>query len=117
MENRMNKREFLTATAGVGLGLAGRRAALAQQASAAAAPRTAERSSAGNRIPTRMAKTTKLFKCPPGYPNGIAAVPEGLWIAEQKLSGAAAAQYHVTEPKDLSEKAWLVDWNGKILKT
>jgi hypothetical protein len=39
-----------------------------------------------------------------------------LWIAEQKLSGAVAAQYHLPEPKDLSEKAWLVDWSGKVLK-
>ena len=33
-----------------------------------------------------------------------------------KLSGAVAAQHHLEEPKDLSEKAWLVDWNGKVLK-
>ena len=44
-------------------------------------------------------------------------VPEGLWIAEQKESGRAAANYHIPEPKDLSEAAWLVDWNGKLLKT
>ena len=67
-------------------------------------------------MPSRKAKTTKLFKSPPGLPNGVAVTPEGLWIAEQKLSGAAAAQYHLPEPKDLSEKAWLVDWNGKVLK-
>src|SRR5260221_10144007 len=66
--------------------------------------------------PARKAKTTKLFKSPPGFPNGVAVTPEGLWIAEQKLLGAAAAQYHMEEPKDLSEKAWLVDWNGKVLK-
>jgi hypothetical protein len=64
-----------------------------------------------------MAKTTKLFKSPPGHPNGIAVAPEGLWIGDQKLSGAQAASYHLPEPKDLSENAWLVDWNGKVLKT
>jgi len=64
-----------------------------------------------------MAKTTKLFKSPRGFPNGIAVAPEGLWIAEQKLSGGQAVTYHMTEPKDLSEKAWLVDWKGKLLKT
>ena len=64
-----------------------------------------------------MAKTTKLFKSPPGYPNGIAVTPEGLWIAEQKLSGAQAASYHLPEPESLTESAWLVDWNGKLLKT
>ena len=40
-----------------------------------------------------MAKTTKLFKGPPGFPNGLAVTPEGLWIGEQKLSGAQAAAY------------------------
>jgi len=64
-----------------------------------------------------MAKTTKLFTSPPGYPNGIAVTPEGLWIAEQKMSGAQAAAYHLPEPDSLTEAAWLVDWNGKLLKT
>jgi hypothetical protein len=40
-----------------------------------------------------------------------------LWIGEQKLSGQAAVSYHLPEPKDLTESAWLVDWNGKLLKT
>ena len=108
MKSLMNKREFLTASVGASLGLAGGRAAFAQQGSAATL-----RTGGGS----RMAKTTKLFKSPPGFPNGIAVVPEGLWIAEQKLSGAQAVAYHTTEPKDLSESAWLVDWNGKLLKT
>src|SRR2546430_10033735 len=93
----MTKREFLA----MGLGLGAARA-FAQ--------------SGRQPIPVRKAKTTKLFKSPPGFPNGIAVTPEGLWIAEQKLSGAAAVQYHLPEPEDLSEKAWLVDWNGKVLK-
>jgi len=62
-------------------------------------------------------KTTKLFKSPDGFPNAIAVIPEGLWIAEQKETGRAAAQYHLPEPKDLTEHAWLVDWKGKVLKT
>src|SRR2546427_6349250 len=114
MKNFMSKREFLTASAGAGLGLASSRGAFAQQGSTAA-PRTSEGKS--NRPPTRMAKTTKLFKSPKGFPNGIAVAPEGLWIAEQKMSGAQAAAYHLPEPKSLSEDAWLVDWNGKLLKT
>ena len=65
----------------------------------------------------RLAKTTKLFRSPEGFPNGIAVTPEGLWIAEQKLSGAQAASYHMPEPKSLEEHAWLTDWNGKLLKT
>lgn len=50
--------------------------------------------------PVRKIKTTPLFKSPEGYPNGIAAAPEGLWICEQK-----------------SDNAVLVDWSGKLLKT
>lgn len=102
----MTKREFLA----MGLGLGGAR--VFAQNSSGSAPRAGRNPP----IPSRKAKTTKLFKSPPGFPNGVAVTPEGLWIAEQKLSGAAAAQYHLEEPKDLSEKAWLVDWNGKVLK-
>jgi hypothetical protein len=106
----MTKREFLAASIGAGLGL-GKAATAFAQASGPAQP-------AGNKpIPSRMAKTAKLFKSPPGYPNGIAATPEGLWIAEQKMTGAQAVAYHVPEPKTLTEDCWLVDWNGKVLKT
>ena len=51
-------------------------------------------------VPVRKAKTTTLFKSPEGYPNAIAVMPEGLWIGEQK-----------------TDNAYLVDWNGKLLKT
>jgi hypothetical protein len=116
MEKRMTKREFLAVSAGVGLGLGQGRAAFAQ--GSANPPRTGGgRPERDRQIPTRMAKTTKLFKCPPGYPNGIAVAPEGLWIAEQKMTGASAVAYHVPEPKTLTENAWLVDWKGKVLKT
>jgi hypothetical protein len=89
----MTKREFLTA--GIGAGLA-----FAQSG------RT-----------RRVAKTKKLFKCPDGFPNALAATPEGLWIGEQKLTGAQAASYKMPEPKSLEESAWLCDWNGKLIKT
>ena len=93
----MTKREFLTASAAAGVTLA-----------AAGAGRAAK----------RMAKTTKLFKSPGGFPNALAASPEGLWIGEQKLTGAQAASYKLPEPKTLTEDAWLVDWeSGKVLKT
>lgn len=98
----MTKREFLAAGLGAGLALAGRDAARAQT---------------GKQAPTRKAKTKKLFKAPKGFPNAIAATPEGLWIGEQKLSGAAAKSYGLPEPESLDESAWLVDWDGKILKT
>src|SRR5580700_881741 len=115
MEN-ITKREFLAASIGAGLGLTGTRRAFAQQGSAA--PSNGGGRPAGNgRTPSRKAKTTKLFKSPSGFPNAIAVTPEGLWIAEQKLSGQQAIQYRLPEPKDLTENAWLVDWNGKVLKT
>jgi len=97
----MTKREFMLAGLGAGLALSGQRA-LAQGEGAA---------------PRRIAKTTKLFKCPSGYPNAVDATPEGLWIAEQKLTGRQAEQYGIPAAKDLAEAAWLVDWKGKLLKT
>jgi sugar lactone lactonase YvrE len=108
----MTKREFLTAS--VGLGFSGVCAAFAQEATAAQ-PRTGR--GRGAPIPVREAKTTKLFKSPDGLPNGIAVTPDGLWIGEQKLSGQSAVSYRLPEPKSLTEEAWLVDWHGKLLKT
>ncbi|MBN8732437.1 MAG: hypothetical protein J0L64_17980 [Acidobacteria bacterium] len=95
----MTKREFLAASA---LSLAPFATASAQS---------------GSRPKPRKAKTTKLFKCPSGFPNGLAVTPQGLWIGEQKLAGAQAKAYNLPEPTDLTEHAWLVDWNGKVLKT
>ena len=79
------RREFLAA---FGVGLLGTRFVRAQAGRGDSAP------------PGRRVKTTPLFKSPEGYPNGIAAVPDGLWIAEQK-----------------TDNAHLVDWNGRLLKT
>src|SRR5437588_9460831 len=101
----MTKREFLTAGIGTGLALAKGTAAFAQQSLAGARDDGAPRN---RKAPSRMAKTTKLFKAPDGYPNGIAVTPEGLWIAEQKMSGAQANAYHLPEPKSFDENAWLV---------
>lgn len=95
----MTKREFLAASAALSL------APLAASAQSASRPKP------------RKAKTTKLFKCPSGFPNGLAVAPQGLWIGEQKLAGAQAKAYNLPEPADLTEHAWLVDWNGKVLKT
>src|SRR5215471_19756263 len=97
----MTKREFLKAGIGAGLAVAGRVAGFAQKPP----------------VSSRRAKTRKLFKSPDGYPNAIAATPEGLWIGEQKESGPQATAYHLPEPKSLTENAWLVDWDGKVLKT
>lgn len=68
-------------------------------------------------IPHGMVKTTKLFKAPPGFPNALAVAPEGIWVGQQKLSGQAAREFHLSDPPDLHEAAWLMDWNGKLLKT
>jgi hypothetical protein len=116
-ENRMTKREFLAASVGFGLGLGEAGKALAQRGSANPSHAESAPSAENKRVPSRMAKTTKLFKSPSGYPNGIAVTSEGLWIAEQKMSGAQAVAYHLPEPKSLEEHAWLVDWDGKLLKT
>jgi hypothetical protein len=92
----MDKRQFLAAGMGLGLGLMATSAAVAQQP-----------------VPTpprrRTAKTTPVFKAPPGFPNAIAVAPEGVWVAEQRDNTQPSA--------DRSEKVWLVDWQGKVLKT
>jgi hypothetical protein len=100
----MTKRDFLKLGVSAGIGVAFQGAARAQRG-------------ATRITSSRKARTTKLFKSPEGYPNAVAVVPEGLWIAEQKLSGSGAAQYKLPEPKDLTENAWLVDWKGKLQKT
>ena len=99
---KMNKREFLAASIGAGVSLSAVRQAFAQEGAVS-------RPAVGHpRVPSRKVKTTKLFKSPDGFPNAIAVTPEGLWIGEQKETGQAAAQYHLQEPKDLTEHAWLV---------
>jgi hypothetical protein len=85
-------------------------------------------------IKRRKARTTKLFLSPPygtaadarqnnqktTFPNALAIMtdpPGGLWIGEQKLSGPIAKLYPgLPDPQDLTERAWLVDWNGKVLR-
>jgi hypothetical protein len=95
------RRELIAA----GLGVLGASSALAQQGSG------------GRARPHRKVKTTVLFKAPGMYPNALAVAPEGLWIGQQKISPSQAAQWNQPVPKDRDEAAWLVDWNGKLLKT
>jgi hypothetical protein len=104
----LNKREMITGAMAVGL------------ATAAAKAQTTATVTYGpqkSKVSTGIVKTTKLFKSPPGFVNALAVAPEGLWLGQQKLSGKAAQSYHLPEPTDLHEAAWLVDWNGKLLKT
>jgi len=107
----IKKRDFLAASLGIGIGAALGSNAMAQPA--ANPPEPGRRTP----VPRRKASTKVLFKAPPGLPNAIAVTPEGLWIGEQKMSGPLARQYNMPEPADVREAAWLVDWNGKILKT
>lgn len=100
----MDKRKFLAS--GLGLGLAAS-AALAQGNRPAGVDELGRGPGAEpvKKIPTRKAKTTPLFLTPAGWPNGIAVDPaNGFWVQEQRHDGER-------------EKAWLVDWNGKLLKT
>lgn len=64
----------------------------------------------------RQATTKKLFKAPGNYPNGLAASPQGLWIAQQKLEGPKAIKEHAPAQTG-REEVWLVDWKGNLLKT
>ena len=106
----VNKRQFL---AGVAALAAASDLAVAQAAKKPAVTYGPQRRT----VPHGLVKTTKLFKGPPGYVNALAVAPEGLWLGQQKLSGKSAESYHLPQPTDLHEAAWLVDWNGKLLKT
>jgi hypothetical protein len=103
----MRKRDFLAAGLGLGGGLAASAALAPVRAQAPAAPPAGR----GRAIPNRKARTTQLFKTPGTYPNALAIAPEGLWIGQQK--NAALQQ----SSGSMSEAAWLVDWNGRLLKT
>lgn len=113
MPNLIRRRELFAA--GIGLCASLRPGAALAQASQAA-PREAGTDALGRRvgsegpgrkIPTRKAKTTKMFLTPPGWPNAIDMDHDrkrGFWVQEQR---------HDNKP----EAAWLVDWNGKLLHT
>lgn len=57
------------------------------------------RSAAGEPIERRV-KVVKLFQSPDGHPNGLEATAEGLWIGEQ-----------------ITDRAHLVDWGGRVLRS
>ncbi len=113
----MKRREFLAA----GLALSSTVIAHAQQGGAA--PDRAGGGGGGRgrgATPKRMAKTTRIFKSPGMYPNALAVMtdgPGGLWIGQQKITESNAKTYNLPVLPDISEAAWLVDWNGKLLKT
>jgi hypothetical protein len=63
-----------------------------------------------------MAKTTQLFKAPSPYPNALASAPEGLWVGQQHLTPAEARGAGVAVQPG-KEQIWLMDMNGKLLRT
>ena len=81
----LRKRDFLA-----GLGLAAG-AGIAEALAQAAPPQgTLKGKDLGavappppRKIPHRKVTTKNLFKVPNAYPNGVAVVPEGIWVAEQ----------------------------------
>ena len=96
----MTKREFLKAGMGTGLALATGATGCAQQAPAAA------RNDGGqpNRRPdSRMAKTTKLFKSPQGFPNGIAVVLLQIAVGERRSGDSRPGRRYAAIPK----RAWM----------
>jgi streptogramin lyase len=116
----MKRREFLATAIALNLGSAA--ALLASQAIATPdrGGRGARGGGGGGRgnVQRRSCKTTRLFKSPGLYPNALAVMTDGsggLWIGQQK-AGANNA-YGVPADKDPNEAAWLVDWNGKLVKT
>jgi hypothetical protein len=100
----IRRRDFLSGGLGLVAG-AGLARVQAQQPDSAI-PRPPKRE-----VPHRKVKTTNLFKAPPGYPNAVAIAPEGLWVAEQKKENFGK------DAKRTPEACWLLDWNGKLLKT
>ena len=99
----------------------GRRQVLAGLGMMATSPALAQiqAPATGHAIIQRRARTIKLFKAPEFYPNAL-AIPErsdaGIFIAQQKLKGIQAKGAGVPEQKG-PEQVWLMDWNGKVLKT
>src|SRR4051812_1297551 len=116
----MRKRDFLAAGLGLGAGLAASAAlgpALGQGAPAAGRGAAAAGGGGRGRVQSARAKTTHLFKAPGMYPNGLAVAPEGLWIGQQKISPSVGRDWGKPVPANRDEDAWLVDWNGRLLRT
>jgi hypothetical protein len=114
----VKRREFLAA--GLGLSISSTAVALAEQGAAAPARAGGGRGSGRGAAQTRSAKTTRMFKSPGLFPNALAVMtdaPGGLWIGQQKITAANTKNYNLPVLPDPDEAAWLVDWNGKLLKT
>ncbi len=121
MKKLWTKREFLAAGLGTGLGLGG--SFLLREAPddvvAQAAPSSSGPQGVGRNVRRREVRTTAVFKAPSDHPNGLEVDPDGrgVWVAEQKLTEQTAAEYGLPVADDPAEAAWLIDWNGNLLKT
>jgi hypothetical protein len=73
----LNKRSFLTGTIA---------AAAATAAAQAQTPAPRNGLNPPRKIAHGMMKTTRLFKSPPGYANGLAVAPEGLSMAQSAMA-------------------------------
>ena len=117
----MKRREFLAA--GLGLNVAAATVAFAQEAPGRAGGAGGAGGGGGQgrgAVAKGMAKTTRMFKAPGEFPNGVAVMsdaPGGLWIGQQKITAANSKNYNLPVLPDADEAAWLVDWNGKLVKT
>jgi hypothetical protein len=103
----MNKREFLAAAVGVGAGLGASTALARVPTPAEDRARIARETTRPAAPPHRMMKTTLMFKSPEGFPNGMDAAPEGLWVAEQLTVEGVGSSSNVN----------LFSMDGKLLKT
>lgn len=109
MTAKVTKRRFLQA--GIASLLGGSFAVIGRLAAA-------QRPPSKRRTRSRLVTTTVLYRSPATFPNALAGCKEGLWVGEQKLSGDLAKLYGVPEPDDLSERAWLLDWEtGEVLRS
>ena len=102
----MNKREFLAAGIAAA-GLAGANSAFAQQGSAGLA-------SGGTRAKP---KPPSCSNARPVIPTRLPSRRRACGSANRKSPARPPSIITMPEPKDLTEHAWLVDWNGKVLKT
>ena len=111
----MKRREFLAAGLALTFSSDGDCAG-----AAGGAPARAGGGGRGRGATERTAKTTKMFKSPGMYPNALAVMtdaPGGLWIGQQKMTASNSKTYNLPVLPNPDEAAWLVDWNGKLLKT
>ena len=118
----MKRREFLTTGIALGLGssvalLLLRRVRL-HRAVCEFPPAGGRGAAAFRRRWRRRRPFSNRLACIPTRLAVMTDAPGGLWIGQQKANPSNAKQYSVPlDDTGLDEAAWLVDWNGKLLKT